>query len=265
VDGGDFIHRNGADNRLESLLTWDEMVRAGYQAVTLGELEFEQWDMVDSLMQNTKLPVVCTNVECLRDGLWQQVGERYRIVEINGIRVGILGVIGPTQFSPSTIRTAADRVRMLPPVESLQAAVAEIKDRTDVIVLLAHLDPQAMEQYAATLTDVEVIVGGHMTLLDTGPIQSSRAIINRSSTRGQHVSVTRVIVSPEGQVVDFGGINVTLDPEFPEDPEVAQAAEFAKEEDQRLVKERSQRRQGLPPAQPVDDEGKGGGVDSVPR
>lgn len=263
VDGGDFVHRNGRDNYLESLLTWNEMVRTGYHAVTLGELEFAQWDMVDSLMRNTKLPVVCTNVECLRDGQWQQVGERYRIVEINGIKVGILGVIGPSQFSPSTVRTAGERVRMLPPVESLQAAIAEIKDRTDVIVLLAHLDPQAMEQYAATLVDVDVILGGHMTQLDTGPVQSARTIINRASTRGQHVAITRLIVSPEGRLVDFGGINVTLEPGLPEDPEIAQAAEFAKEEGQRMVRERTQRRQQTAPQpeappRPAGDEGKGG-------
>jgi 2',3'-cyclic-nucleotide 2'-phosphodiesterase (5'-nucleotidase family) len=265
VDGGDFVHRNGLDNFLESQLTWNEMVRSGYDGVTLGELEFSQWDMVDSLMHCTTLPVVCTNTECLRDGQWQPVGERYRIVQINGVRVGILGVIGPTQLSPSVIHSAGDRIRMLPPVESVQAAAAEIKDRTDVIVLLAHLDPQAMEQYASTLTDVDVILGGHMTLLDTGPILSSKAIINRSSTRGQHVAVTRVIVSPAGRVVDFGGINVTLDPEFPEDPQVAQAAEVAKDEDQRLVRERNQRRQGMPATMPVGDEDKGGGDDLPPR
>lgn len=258
VDGGDFIHRNGKDNYLESLLTWDEMVRAGYHAATLGEIEFGQWDMVDSLMRHTKLPVVCTNVECLRDGQWQQVGERYRIEEINGIRVGILGVIGPNQLSPSTVRAAGDRVRMLPPVESLQAAVAEIKNRTDVIVLLAHLDPQAMEQYAATLTDVDVIVGGHMTQLDAGPIQSTRAVINRSSTRGQHVAVTRLIVSPAGELVDFGGLNVTLEPGYPEDPEIAQAAEFARAEGQRMVRERTQRRQREQSAKPAGADGKGG-------
>ena len=262
VDGGDFIHRNGQDNFRESLLTWDEMVRTGYHAVTLGELELGQWDLVDSLLNNTALPVVCTNVEALRDGQWLPVGERYRLLEINGIRVGILGVIGPTQLSPAVIRTAGDRVRLLPPEEAVRAAVAEIRERTDIIVLLAHLDPQAMEQYAASLADVDVILGGHMTLPDTGPLLSTHAILNRGSTRGQLMAVTRVILSPDGRVVDFGGLNVTLDPALPEDPGVAQAAESAKEAGERLIRERNQRRERpVPPAQPASSEGKGGAAD----
>lgn len=243
MDGGDFIHRSGKDNVHESLLTWNEMVRTGYQAVTLGELEFGQWDLVDSLMRATPLPVVCTNVEALREGQWLPVGERFRILEINGIRVGVLGVVGPTQLSPTVIRTTGDRVRLLPPEESVRTAVAEIREQTDLIVLLAHLDPQAMEQYGASLAEVDVIVGGHMTTADTGPQLASRSIINRGSTRGQYMAVTRLILSPEGRLVDFGGLNFTLDPEFPEDPAVAQAAENAKATSDRLIRERHQRRE----------------------
>ncbi len=243
MDGGDFLHRNARDNYLESVLTWNEMVRTGYQAVTLGELEFGQWETVDSLMRHTPLPVVCTNVEVLRDGQWQQLGERYRLIEINGIRVGILGVIGPTQLSPTVIRSTGDRVRLLPPEESLREAVAEVRGRTDVLVLLAHLDPQAMEQYASLLPDVDVILGGHMTAADTGPVPAGDAILNRSGSRGQVVSVTRLIISPEGQIVDFGGLNFTLVPEYAEDAAVAQAAESAKAEGERRVRERNQRRE----------------------
>ena len=268
MDGGDFIHRNGKDNFRESVLAWNEMVRSGYHAVTLGELEFGQWDLVDSLMQNTALPVVCTNVEVLRDGEWKQLGERYRVVEVNGIRVGILGVIAPAQLSPSTLRDAAEIIRALPPAEAIQTAVAEILDRTDVIVLLAHVDPLSMEQYGSTLAGVDVVLGGHMTRLDTAPVLASQALVNRSSTRGQNLSVTRLIVSPEGAVVDYGGVNVTLDPEYPEDPEVAKAAEFAKAEGERVVKERIQRRQeeaGFTIKPASDAEAPGGGAESPPE
>ncbi len=242
VDGGDFMHRNGKDNSRESVLTWNEMVRTGYDAVTLGELEFGQWDLVDSLMQNTALPVVCTNVEVLRNGEWKQLGERYRLVEINGIRVGILGVIAPTQLTPSALNAAAGALRALPPAETIQAAVEEIRDRTDVIVLLAHVDPLAMEQYASTLSGIDAILGGHMTRLDTAPVLTSNVLVNRSSTRGQNLAVTRLIISPEGTVVDYGGVNITLDPEYPEDPEVVKAAEFAKAEGERVARERIERR-----------------------
>ncbi len=248
------------------------MERIGYDAVTLGELELGQWELTDSLLQNSSLPVVCTNVECLRDGAWEQVGERYRIIEVNGLRVGILSVIDALQLSPTVIRKADDRLRLLPPMETIQTVVKEIQDRTDVIVLLAHLDARTMEQYASTLTDVDVVLGGHMTRLDAGPILATNAIINRSSTRGQHLAITRLIVSPQSEVVDFGGLNVTLEKTFPEDPDVAQAAELAKEEDRRRVRERAERRrEAMRQSREErrgaadDSDGKGGGIEDVRR
>lgn len=241
VDGGDFIHRNGRDNRHESILTWNEMARQDYAGVTLGELEFRQWDLVDSLMQVSKLNVICTNVEQLKGDQWVPIGEPYRIVESNGVKVGILSVISETHLSSFVISQVDEKLRVLPPMRTTRETVALLKEKADVLVLLAHLDPRSMEQYASSLPDVDLVVGGHMTRKDEGPIQLSaeEAIINRSSTRGQHISVTRMIVSPDDDVVDFGGLNVTLNPDMPEDPVIAELAETAKNADAEIVKARN--------------------------
>ncbi len=233
VDGGDFFHRSGAAKEPESIANWLEMERLGYSAITLGPQEFKQLALIDTLRAHTSVPVICTNVERKVGDDWVPLTEPYRVQEINGVQVGFLSVIDEIQLNQSTIRDAGDNLRVLPPMETTRRVAAELREKADVVVLLAHVDSRTMEQYASTLKDVDVVLGGHVTRNDEAPLMMGKSIINRSGTRGQHLAVTRLIVSPEDEIVDFGGVNVTLTKDFPEDPDVASRAEQAEAESKR--------------------------------
>jgi 5'-nucleotidase len=220
VDGGDFIQRDRKRYEPETLATWKDMHQRNYHAVTLGELELSQWELTQTLMTEYPLPIVCSNVEQLRDGEWAPVGVPSRVVDINGIRVGFLSVIGEGQLTRAMLEKAEGQLRLLAPMETTVQIATELRQQADIVVLLAHLDPRAMEQYASTLTDVDVVVGGHVTRKDEGPRLIGDAIVNRSGTRGQHMGITRLIISPNNEIVDFGGLNFTLVPAYPEDAEV---------------------------------------------
>jgi 2',3'-cyclic-nucleotide 2'-phosphodiesterase (5'-nucleotidase family) len=233
LDGGDFVHRSSTT---EGIANWKEMNRLGYAAVTLGEMEFRTWDLVESLMVAHPLPIVCTNVEKLVGDRWVPIGDPYRILEMNGVRVGVMSVIGKSQLSDPVVSGTEDRIRRLEPMETTRKVAAVLREKADIVVLLAHLDPRAMEQYASSLEEVDVLLGGHMVPKDEGPVLIADALVNRSGTRGAHLGITRLVVSPQDEIVDFGGLNVTLSPDFPEDPAVAEAAQMAKDEGARLRK-----------------------------
>jgi len=223
MDGGDFMTRALDREEPKAILTWKEMNRLGYDAVCLGEIEYSHWELVKQLMQESPLPVVSTNVEQLVDGQWVPVGEKYRILDVEGVRLGVIGVISEEQFTTPILNKVEGEVRVLPPLEQIESAVAELAPVTDIIVLLAHMDSKSLEQHASLLADVDVVLGGHVTQNDDMPLQIAKAIVNRSGTRGQVLATTRLIVSPKGEVVDFGGKNVTLVPGYREDPEVLAA------------------------------------------
>jgi len=241
LDGGDFIQRNQNRGELESITTWKDMQREGYDAVTLGEIELSQWDFTSSLMEQHPLPIVCTNVEQLNGDSWQQIGDRYRIVDIRGVKVGILSVIGEAQLSKSMIDKAGGAIRLLPPMETATEVARELRAKSDVVILLAHLDARTMEQYATVLTDVDVIVGGHVTRKDEGPKKFGNAIVNRSGTRGQHLGITRLILSPENEIVDFGGVNFTLAPTYPENEAIKAEVDRVTEESNLLKREKAKK------------------------
>jgi len=149
------------------------------------------------------------------------------------VKVGFLSLISENEASPAALGTMATEVRILPPAETAAHVAREVRKQADLVVLLAHVDNKTMEEYAGALPDVDLVLGGHVTIKDEGPIPIGNVVVNRSGTRGQTLCSTRMIVSPIGKVVDFGGINVTLSPGYPEDSTVlAQVAQVKEAERQ---------------------------------
>ncbi|MBM3316860.1 MAG: hypothetical protein FJY75_03310 [Candidatus Eisenbacteria bacterium] len=240
VDSGDFLHRDRERSLPLSRLVWEEFRRSGYHAVGLGKEEFLQWDLVQEWLRESPLPLVTTNVEHLVQGDWVPIGEKYRVVKVNGVNVGVVSVTSENQLPPSTVARHKDTLRLLPPLETTQRMVDWLRQTggAEVIVLLAEIDNDAMEQFASLLQGVDAILGGYQPRQDVTPKQVGRsAVLNRSGTRGQTVASTQLIVSPEGRVVDFGGQNVVLTEKMPEDANLLKRINDAKNESTLLKRE----------------------------
>ncbi|MCK4302962.1 MAG: hypothetical protein KAY24_01850 [Candidatus Eisenbacteria sp.] len=242
LEGGSFFSRIVSDARFENITSWLEMERLGYAAVTLGEREFIEWTLAESLLTSRDLPVVCSNVERLVGDDWVPVGSRYQIAEVNGVRFGIMSVITGDHITDRVIDSAGGRIRVLPPMETTREVAALLRQKADVVVLLGYLNSPLLEEYAATFEDVDVIVGGHMTRNKKKPYLVGSTIVNLSGTRGQHIGVTQLTITPKNELVKIDGENVTFTKDYPENPAVAKIAQNAKDETRRLRKERNLRR-----------------------
>ena len=205
------------------------MARLGFDAVGLGELGIRHWHLTDSLQQACPLPIIGTNIEIRRDGNWGPVGVPYRIIEKRGVRIGFLSVTNESPFSThSYAELGSENFRILDPLATTRRVAAELKKKTDLVILLAHLDESTMEAYADSLRDVDVMVGGYRVAGDEEPTRIGSTIINRSGERGIRMAVTNLTISPESEILSFSGPNVLLTETLPEDSLVTVAAEKAK-------------------------------------
>jgi len=240
VDGGDFFHRDLERGLAQSKAVWHEFARAEYDAITLGKREFMAFDLVEELSAAEPLPIVCTNVEQLIDGQWVPVGAKYIMTTVAGVRVAVLSMISDIQLSPSVIAQLDDEVRLLKPLDEVKrwARYVRAEEGAELVVLLAMVDHKAMEQYATLLDGIDVMVGGYATRQQIAPELVGDVILNRVGSRGQRMASTQVIISPQGEIVDFGGSNVTLGPSFPEHEEVLADVKAAMDEAARLRRER---------------------------
>ena len=161
VDAGDFCQGTPYFNFYHGRIEIDAMNRMGYDAITLGNHEFDNGvDTLAAVLKNAQFAIVSANYDVQGTPL-EGIVQPYTIVSRAGIRVGILGVgvnpqglIADKNFAP---------VQYLDPFSSAQETATELKMRhhCDIIICLSHLGTQTDEKLAMQSKYIDVIVGGH--------------------------------------------------------------------------------------------------------
>lgn len=144
IDNGDLIQGTILSDDLANKNLDDEhpviaaMNFMEYDAATLGNHEFN-WgiDTMLSIEAQAKYPVIAANVKNA-DGSYT-IGSAYTIIERDGLRIGIIGVVTPDvpiwdggkQGIDETIFEAAN--------VAVRNAISEIRDKVDVIIVTAHM------------------------------------------------------------------------------------------------------------------------------
>jgi 5'-nucleotidase len=161
LDAGDFCQGTPYFNFYRGRMEVEAFNRMGYDAVTLGNHEFDNGvDTLASVLRDAKFAVVSTNYDVQNTPL-EDIVRPYVVVTRAGVRVGILGVgvnpaglVAEKNFAP---------VRYLEPIASAQQAATELKlkHHCDVVICLSHLGTNTDETLAKQTRYIDVIVGGH--------------------------------------------------------------------------------------------------------
>jgi 5'-nucleotidase/UDP-sugar diphosphatase len=133
----------------------------GLDAGTLGNHEFDYgWRRVQEFTRIAKFPVLSANVV---DAAGKSItGRPYMIKTVDGIRVGIIGVVlGDLAGTYVTVESVGPW-KVLPVVETVRKYAAELRGRSDIIVVLGHIhDKEEVEAILKDVPDVSVVVAGH--------------------------------------------------------------------------------------------------------
>ncbi|MBO5014041.1 MAG: YmdB family metallophosphoesterase [Paludibacteraceae bacterium] len=161
VDAGDFCQGTPYFNFYHGRVEIDAMNRMGYDAITLGNHEFDNGvDTLATILKNAQFAVVSANYNVLGTPL-EGIVKPYTVLTRAGVRVGILGVgvnpeglIATKNFAP---------VQYIEPFAAAQKAATELKTKhhCDLIICLSHLGTDTDEKLAQQTQYIDVIVGGH--------------------------------------------------------------------------------------------------------
>ena len=161
VDAGDFSQGTPYFNFYRGRIEVDALNRMGYDAITLGNHEFDNGvDTLAMVLKNAQFAVVSANYDVANTPL-EGIVKPYTVLTRAGVRVGILGVgvnpaglVAEKNFAP---------VRYLEPIASAQQAATELKlkHHCDVVICLSHLGTNTDETLAKQTRYIDVIVGGH--------------------------------------------------------------------------------------------------------
>lgn len=202
LDAGDTLHGMPVVNISKGDNALKVLAAAGYDYMTIGNHDFNYGQ--ERLMELKSM----SEVEMLSANVFNEKGESlfkpYTITEISGIKVGIFGLTTPeTAYKTSPSNVVG--ITFEDSIEISKKMVEELKDKTDVIIALAHigLDESSVvtsKQIAENVEGIDVIIDGHShTVLEEGLVVNG-TLIAQTGNYGQNIGCVNIDVQ-NGEVL----------------------------------------------------------------
>jgi len=221
MDGGDWGQGSYESKLTKGKTMIDVMNNLGYDAGEIGNHEFD-WgraalkDMIDE----AAFPVLGGNV--LEEGKLVEGIKPYTIKEVNGLKIGIIGLISPEtpgSVDPKNITG----LKFASAKETVEKYIPELKEHgADMIFVLSHQGDVADEKLASSVTGIDLIVGGHSHTLMEDAKKVNETLIVQSGTQGEKVGSINLAIDPQTKkIVSFKNTLIPVtDKNFKPDPEI---------------------------------------------
>lgn len=227
LDAGDIYAGTPEGDETHGVVDLDAMGLAGYDAMALGNHEFDQTvSTVKDLVESAPFPVLSANLidttTQKRPG-WKNLSGSIRL-NVAGVKVCIVGLLTSTLKQVTTAEGSAgvDATLEEPAARKELAANAD----SQVNIFVTHVGSEGDEQLAQALKEkIAVIVGGHTHEAITSPQrwpQDSGALVVQAGKSGQWLGrVDLEVDRATGKVVSVSGKLIPVSPSEGEAADVA--------------------------------------------
>ncbi len=198
LSAGDMIQGNTWANLFKGRPVIEVMNAMRFDAMVVGNHEFDFGKTaLTERISEADFPVLGANVTGI-DAL-----KPYIVKEVDGIRVGIIGVVTeetPTATHPRNV----EGLTFMPVARTVEQCIGELKDRADIIVVLSHLGYNADMALASAVRGIDVIVGGHSHTKGVKQITVGNTVIVQAWEHGLVLGVLDLTVE-SGRIVAVEG------------------------------------------------------------
>ena len=238
-DSGDIF--TGALSKLTGgELAFELMITMGYDAMAIGNHEFEYGaEILAREKDRAPFPVLGANL--FYRGTSHPFAQPHAVLERNGVRIGVIGIMGPdaaTAIIPSFIAP----LDVTDPAEAVQRSVNELRDDVDLIVLLTHqgktapmqtdaeIDPRLQRdidadvRLAGAVEGIDVLLAGHADAGTPEPVvhEKTGTLIMQTYGQATYLGYLRLTLDREtGRIVSHEGKLIPVDSgRLPPDPAI---------------------------------------------
>jgi len=162
----------------------------GVDAMTFGNHEFDRGcDPLEKAMQKANFKLVSCNLYFGGNPELQKLVSPYVIIERCGLKVAVIGLTTDKLAYVTNPACVAD-VMIIPQIQSMAKAVAEVRGKCDVVVALTHIGNNDDVELAENVSGIDIIIGGHTHT----PINKPVIVKRRDGTKciicqaGQHLN-----------------------------------------------------------------------------
>ena len=235
-DAGDYFTGPAISTLTEGEAIVDIVDTMGYDAISVGNHEFDHgWQNALEKLKKYKTPVVLSNIYIEETGkpFWDKP---YVIVEKNGVKLGVIGIHGKFAFYDTITANAIKGLEARDEEEYLRKYIAEIKDKVDLIVVLAHEGTPARQsskgaddvaralkkdiELAGNVKGIDILITGHAHQGTPEALVVGNTLIVSTDAQGTEVgelelvldSKTKKITSYKNKLNIIYDKNITADP-----------------------------------------------------
>ena len=193
----------------------------GYDAFVPGELDLALGvKNLISLRQQARFAFLLANL--LDSRTRKPVFQPYRVREVNGVKIGVLGLLSPSQpLSLPPEETGSYYLQ--DPVKAARIWVPELKKKCQVVVVLGQLDVEEQANLARKVPGIHLLLGGRSSLLQQEPLEVGESRIFNDGARGEHLG--QVDITLQGRKIRSQSQLVALDTSYPDHPAMLQRIE----------------------------------------
>ena len=168
----------------------------GIDAINVGELELALGlDFIKELQKKYDIPFISANIV---DDKNQPLFDPYVIKKVDGLKIGIVGIMGNTPDVSKKMKQIASSLSVLDPVKTATAMVAELKDKVDYVIVMTHQHMGRNWIVAKKIEGVDLVVGGHHKQKLKTPYKANDTYIVQSGEKGQHQGMFEVEIAADG-------------------------------------------------------------------
>jgi 5'-nucleotidase/UDP-sugar diphosphatase len=161
VDSGDIL----IGTALSSWFRGEPDIRAmnlmRYDAMGAGNHDFDYGlDHLRTLRDLADFPILCTNLKSERSDL---PCRSFLVTRMGNVRIGVLGIVGTSNFPETFNRDVAKVLLLVDPVISLQTEALRLRNEhhVDLVLVITHQNSEEDLNILSTVGEVDVIIGGH--------------------------------------------------------------------------------------------------------
>jgi 5'-nucleotidase len=236
VDGGDQFQGTLFYNYYKGAVSAEMMNKMGYDAMTVGNHEFDDGpEVLRDFVNAVEFPILMSNADISGEPLLKDVIQKSVVIEKAGEKIGLIGL---TPQNTDEIASPGPNVIFTDPVDAVQAEVDRLTEEgITKIVVLSHSGYSVDQRVAAETTGVDVIVGGHSNTLLSNSVEGAAGpyptVVNgvqivQAFAFGKYLGELNVTFDDAGVVTAAVGDLVVLDGTVAEDaPTVARIGELA--------------------------------------
>ncbi len=205
VAAGDMIQGDLWADLFQGRSVIDVMNAMRFDAMTVGNHEFYQGlPVLRARIAQAEFPVLGANVE------GSPSLKPYVIKQLNGVKIGIIGVVTPTTAATHPENVAG--LKFSSPESALRRYLPELKRQADIIVVLSHCGYPVDQELAAQVPGIDIIVGGHTHTKILHPELVGHTIIVQAWEHAKALGVLDLQIK-DGKIVGFQGTLKEISPE----------------------------------------------------